>query len=61
MLICSLDKTNTMRMKDAKKKYQGDNVVAGREWVDAYVKYVIYVKNLYTTIQAGPPHGVGGE
>jgi len=44
---------------DAKKKYNGKNVEAGREWVDAYVKYVVYVNGLYKTIQAGPAHGVG--
>jgi hypothetical protein len=44
---------------DAKKNYTGDNVEAGREWVDAYVKYVIFVNGLYKTIQAGPAHGVG--
>lgn len=44
---------------DAKKNFKGDNVEAGREWVDAYVKYVIYVNGLYQTIQAGPAHGVG--
>ena len=44
---------------DAKKNYKGENVEAGREWVDAYVKYVIYVNGLYKTIQAGPAHGVG--
>ena len=35
------------------------NLAAGREWADAYVKYVIYVHGLYRTIQAGPEHGVG--
>ncbi len=44
---------------DAKKDYDGDNVEAGREWVDAYVKYVIFVNGLYKTIQAGPAHGIG--
>lgn len=45
---------------DAKENYKSDkNVQAGREWVDAYVKYVIYVHGLYKTIQAGPEHGVG--
>jgi hypothetical protein len=43
----------------AKRNYQGENVQAGRDWVDAYVKYVIYVNGLYQTIQAGPAHGVG--
>ena len=35
------------------------NVEAGRQWVDAYVKYIIYVHGLYQKIQAGPAHGVG--
>lgn len=36
-----------------------ESVESGRRWVDAYVKYVIYVHKLYQKIQAGPPHGVG--
>lgn len=44
---------------EAKKNYKGENVEAGRAWVDAYVKYVIYVNGLHKTIQAGPAHGVG--
>ena len=45
---------------DAKEYYKSDeNVQAGREWVDAYVKYVIYVHGLHKNIQAGPEHGVG--
>lgn len=45
---------------DAKKKYNEDkSVETGREWVDAYVKYVIYIHGLYKMIQAGPEHGVG--
>ncbi|OGT97105.1 MAG: hypothetical protein A2X80_14255 [Geobacteraceae bacterium GWB2_52_12] len=43
---------------DAKKNFKGYNVGAGREWVDAYVKYVIFVNGLYKTIQAGPAHGI---
>ncbi|MEJ2695379.1 MAG: DUF6448 family protein [Candidatus Sulfobium sp.] len=43
----------------AKKKYKGETVEAGRQWVDAYVKYVIYVHGLYSKIQARPEHGVG--
>ncbi len=35
------------------------SVEAGRRWVDAYVKYVVYVHRLYQTIHAGPAHGVG--
>jgi len=44
---------------DAKKKYRNERVDDGREWVDAYVKYVIYVHGLYLKIQAGPKHGIG--
>jgi hypothetical protein len=40
---------------EAKNNYEGDNVEAGREWV----KYVIFVNDLYKTIEAGPAHGVG--
>lgn len=42
----------------AKKNYNGNNVEAGREWVDAYVKYVVFVNGLHKTIQAGPAHGI---
>jgi hypothetical protein len=41
------------------KQNKEDSLEAGREWADAYVKYVIYVHGLYKTIQAGPAHGVG--
>lgn len=44
---------------DAKKRYKGESVEAGRGWVDAYVTYVIYVHGLHKRIQAGPEHGVG--
>lgn len=43
----------------AKKEYNGENLEAGREWVDAYVKYVIYIHGLHKAIKAGPKHGVG--
>lgn len=42
-----------------KEKYNGDSVARGREWADAYVKYVIFVHKLHQTIQSGPAHGVG--
>jgi hypothetical protein len=40
------------------KKHKDEDIEAGREWVDAYVKYVVYVHGLHTKIQAGPQHGV---
>lgn len=42
----------------ASKENKEENISAGREWVDHYVKYIVYVHKLYQTIQAGPPHGV---
>lgn len=35
-----------------------ESTVAGREWVNNYVKYITFINKLYQTIQAGPPHGV---
>lgn len=35
-----------------------ESISAGREWVDNYVKYIVYIHKLYQTIQAGPPHGI---
>lgn len=42
------------------KNGKDESVEAGREWVDAYVRYIVYVHKLYQKIQAGPAHGVGG-
>lgn len=44
-----------MKAKDRKN----ESVSSGREWADAYVRYIVYVHSLYGTIQEGPPHGVG--
>lgn len=41
------------------KKHKDESVATGRKWVNAYVKYVIYLEGLHHTIQAGPAHGVG--
>lgn len=46
-------------MKAKKNRHQ--SVEAGREWVNAYVKYIVYVHKLYQKIQAGPAHGVGNN
>jgi hypothetical protein len=42
------------------RKQKDESVKAGRRWVDAYVKYIVYVHGLYQAIQAGPKHGVEG-
>jgi hypothetical protein len=41
------------------KKNKDKSVEAGRQWVDSYVKYIVFTHKLYQQIQAGPPHGVG--
>ncbi len=41
------------------KKNKDKSVEAGRQWVDSYVKYIVFTHKLYQKIQAGPPHGVG--
>lgn len=41
------------------RKHRNEGVEAGRQWVDAYVKYVIYVHGLHQKINAGPAHGIG--
>jgi len=41
------------------KKHKDESINAGREWVNAYVEYVIYVHGLHETILGGPEHGVG--
>ncbi len=41
------------------KNNKDKSIEAGREWVDKYVKYIVYLHKLYQTIEKGPPHGVG--
>ena len=44
-----------------KKNSADRSVQAGREWADAYVRFIVYVHGLYATMQAGPEHGVGEQ
>lgn len=44
-----------------KKNDANRSVQAGREWADAYVRFIVYVHGLYATMQAGPEHGVGEQ
>lgn len=41
------------------RKDKGESIASGREAVDAYVRYIVYVQRLYEAIQSGPAHGVG--
>lgn len=43
----------------AARAKRDESVEAGREWVDAYVRYIVFVHGLHRSIQAGPTHGVG--
>jgi hypothetical protein len=40
------------------RKPKGESVSAGRKRINAYFRYIIYVRGLYLAIQAGPKHGV---
>ncbi len=44
------------RFKDVsvKKNYQADNLQAGREYVEAYVKFIHYVEGVYQMAKHGP-------
>ena len=61
MLATEMEKKLQHVFERANKARQNKDksLEAGREWADAYVKYVIYVHGLYKTIQAWPAHGVG--
>ncbi|MEX2605165.1 MAG: DUF6448 family protein [Gracilimonas sp.] len=55
-------KTSELFNEAQKAKQRKDqSVEAGREWVDAYVRYIVYIHKLYQSIQAGPAHGVGNN
>jgi hypothetical protein len=34
------------------------SIEAGRRWVDAYVRYLVFVHGIHGAIEAGPEHGV---
>ncbi len=40
----------------AKKKYDENNVAAGREYVHAFINFVVYSHNLYTYVKSGGEH-----
>jgi len=60
-LLCSALEAESLKWFE-KTRASAENMeeifAAGREWVDNYVKYIVYIHKLYQTIQAGPPHGV---
>lgn len=51
--------TRWYREAQTAQQQKAQSVDAGREWVDAYVQYIVYVHQLYQQIQAPPAHGVG--
>ncbi len=60
-LLCSaLEEESLKWLEKARTSAENkeESIAAGREWVDNYVKYIVYIHKLYKTIQAGPPHGV---
>ncbi|HLR26082.1 MAG TPA: DUF6448 family protein, partial [Fodinibius sp.] len=61
LLITDMTEKASHLFKEAMeaKAHKDESVEAGRKWVNAYVKYAIYIEGLHHTIQAGPAHGVG--
>ena len=61
LLASEMEKKVTTYLRRARqaRREKDESLQDGREWVDAYVRYVIYVHGLYQKIQAGPAHGVG--
>lgn len=61
LLITDMRKKASHLFKEAMeaRAHKDESVAAGRRWVNAYVKYAIYIEGLHHTIQAGPAHGVG--
>jgi hypothetical protein len=45
----------------AKKNYDANNVAAAREYVQAYLGFVLYSHHLYTNVKGGVEHGEEGE
>jgi hypothetical protein len=61
-LLAKEMRTHTQKLFDqarAARKDRDEGLRAGREWADAYVRYVIYVHGLHQNIVSGPAHGVG--
>ena len=61
LLITDMKEKASHLFKEAvkAKEHKNESVAAGRKWVNAYVKFAIYIEGLHHTIQAGPAHGVG--
>lgn len=61
LLSGNLDNQTSKWFDKALKARQNKDksIEAGRAWVDAYVKYIVFIHSLYQAIQEGPPHGVG--
>ena len=60
-LLCSALEAESLKWFEktrASAENKEESIAAGREWVDNYVKYIVYIHKLYQTIQAGPPYVV---
>jgi hypothetical protein len=51
------DLTHRFRHVMAKKKYDPDNIKAGREYVQAFINFVVYSHHLYLYVKEGGGHG----
>jgi hypothetical protein len=61
LLASEIEKKVTELHQQAMTTQNGkdESIASGREAVDAYVRYIVYVHSLYEAIQAGPAHGIG--
>jgi hypothetical protein len=41
------------------RKHKDEGGEGGRKWIDAYYKYIVYVRGVHLAIQAGPKHRMG--
>ena len=60
LLSSEMDEQTSKSFKKAMQaqKSKDQSVEAGRNWVDAYVRYIVFIHKLYESVQQGPPHGV---
>ncbi len=49
------------RQAIAAGKHKDESKDAGRQWADAYYKYIVYVRGTYLAIKAGPKHQMGKQ
>ena len=49
------------RQAIATRKHKDESKDAGRQWADAYYKYIVYVRGTHLAIKAGPKDQMGNS